>query len=192
MKKLIFAASGLWVIIILIVVVVMSEPGIDEGAYRVNINRIHSRLSSDWETNMEVLAALSEEEKGVISSVNMLDIENMNREIHEQETGSAEGHFSSENFFNIDDISSNPSTILPVEDSSYLVKYSIEGAAGENRGQIILICSIISIIFLIFIIGLIYVYKYIIHPMKRVSLLPEKLASGYIGELNVFDKNQYF
>ncbi len=200
MKKILLITSGLWLITILIVIVVINQFNVDEETYKININRIHSGLSSDWEANQYFISNLSKEELGIISDIMLIEYKDSGGIIrgftHQSNKMTALINISGrklDNFFKISDIYNKPAVYLPVEGSSYLVKYSIETAADRKSTQMLVIISIIiTILFLLFIGGLLYIYKNIILPMKRVSLIPKQLATGYIEKLTMSPKNQYF
>ncbi|MTI68014.1 MAG: HAMP domain-containing histidine kinase [Firmicutes bacterium] len=179
MKKVLLTTTVLWIITIVIVIGVLFKADVDKNTYKIKINRIHSRLSSDMDSNENIIKNLSREDLGIISSVKIIDYKNASKT-------------KEENFFKINDLNKNTSVYLPIERSNYLVKYSIKTYSGRKIKEIVLICGIITILFLTFLGFIIYTYKYIIKPMKKLSLVPKRLATGYIDKLTVSYKHQYF
>ncbi|MTI71857.1 MAG: HAMP domain-containing histidine kinase [Firmicutes bacterium] len=178
MKKVLLITTVLWIVTMTIVIGVLFKADAYKNTYKIKINRIHSRLSSDMDFNENIIKNLSSEDLGIISSVKIIDYKNASKT-------------KEENFFKINDLNNNPSVYLPIERSNYLVKYSIKTDERKTK-EIVVICSIITILFLTFLGFIIYTYKYIIKPMKKLSLVPKQLATGYIDKLTVSYKHQYF
>ncbi len=200
MKKILLIAIGLWIISILIVIGVINQFNVNEETYKININRIHSGLSSDWEANQYLINNLSKEELGMISGIELIEYKDSGEIIRgftyqsNKTTDLANiNRRKLNNFLKISDIYNSPAVYMPVEGNNYLVKYSIETATDKKLAQmLVVICAVITVLFLLFVGGLVYTYKCIIQPMKRVSLIPKQLATGYIDKLTVSPKNQYF
>ncbi|MFW6035833.1 MAG: sensor histidine kinase [Halothermotrichaceae bacterium] len=187
MKRILVITAGLWIISILVVTgIIYNNENLD--SYKININRIHSRLSNDWEANQDFLNNLSCEEKGLISEIEIINYNSIDKT---GQTVDTIDESNSKDFFKIDNLSEK-TVYLPLKGSSFLVKYIIKTDADRNLHQLLTINGIITLVFLIFIGGLIYIYKYIVRPMKRVSKIPEQLATGHIEKLSVPHKHQYF
>ncbi len=181
MKKILLITTGLWFVTVLLVVLVTDSAEINDDIYKININRIHERLSSNPEAGQNLIDSLTQEEKGMISSIEVLNIEMIDKNNNKQKE-----------FFHIANPYENPVVYKPITDSSYLVKYNIETSSDTQLRKIVVICSIITVIYLLFAGTLAYVNKYILKPMKRMSAVPKQLAAGYIGKLEVSDKNHFF
>ncbi|MFP4662770.1 MAG: sensor histidine kinase, partial [Halanaerobiales bacterium] len=193
MKKTFLITSALWILAIMIVLGVIYRYDDNAGIYKIHINRIQSRFGSDPETNREIIKSLTEEDKGMVSEVELIDLNHfLKGEVAVNEKTNETIGVNQQAFFAINDLDRSPAVYLPVEGSDYLAKYTIETASGRKLKQALLFCSIITIFFIIIQTSIYYIYRNIIEPMERVSSVPKQLAAGCVETLKVPSKNQYF
>lgn len=178
MKKIFLYLFIFWLLSVVFSGFIIFERDSLDDNYKVNINRIQSRLNENPEMGEEIIADLGVEELGAISEVNIIDY---NSSTAEQKTA----------FFNQIGLGDNRYLFRPIADGSFMARYTIQLRDENNILDFIYLGLIISIIFIAFTIFVYRIYQNTLNPLKEMADVPEKLAGGYVEDLDIKHNNKY-
>lgn len=149
-----------------------------EHVYKISINRIHNQFSADMNHNNRIIKNLAEEERSNIKAIHIIDIE-----IDLDEQG--------KDFFQVENAYHDTVVFMPIEETSFIVRYSLKPKIDHTFNELILLCAIVTLAYLFLMATIILNDRNIIKPMKRLSKITKQMATGYIGEINLQYKNSY-
>ncbi len=180
MRKTIVVTTMLWLValvaMIFFTIDTQQEHEID---YRISVNRIQNKFSNNLEENKTIINSLSNEELSVIENIHIIDT-------------SLDSENQLKSFFHVDNAYEDSVVFMPIENTSFIVRFNLKSEI-DNRGQLlVLMGTIITLAYLFVVANTILINRNIIKPMERLSNITNKIATGYIGEINLQHKNAYF
>ena len=179
MKKTIISTTIAWFIIIAAIFsIFVGNQQEAKATYKISVNRIQNQLSTDFEKNKVIVNDLSPDERIDIANIDIIDIEN-----------AAMGNIKT--FFQEENIYKDNVVFMPIENTSFVVRYDLKAIVNNSLNKVILLSVIITIIYLFSIFKIIMVDRNIIKPIERISKITKQIATGYIGEINLQYKNGY-
>jgi len=177
MKKILIYLLIFWLSSLLLLGLIVYGGDSLDNDYKININRIQNRLNEEPEEAERIISALKADQLGRIYEVSIIDYMSSD----EQQKSS---------FFNQSRLEASFYLFKPIAESSYLVRYSIRNAGEKNFSDYIFTALLISIIFTVFSVYIYYNYRNTLKPLRKIADLPEKIAGGYIEELDIRHENK--
>lgn len=178
MKKVFIYLTIFWGLsLILTGAVILQGETLDEN-YKININRIQSRLNENPENGEKNIESLRAEELGSITEVKIIDYEN---------SSSAQRDI----FFSQPGLEETRYIYKQIPESGYLTRYAVQISKGNKLAEFIYLALIITLIFIALSIFVYYIYSNTLDPLKEMADVPEKLAAGYVEDLDIKHSNQY-
>lgn len=179
MKKTIISTTITWIIIIAAIYgVLIGNQQDTKTTYKINVNRIHSQLSTELEKNREILNNLPSNQLSEIEIIDILDLNNAAMD-------------SRKTFFRVENIHEDKVVFMPIEKTNLVVRYDLKSAVDNSLYKVIFLIGIITIVYLFCIFKLFMINRNIIKPIERISKITKQIATGYIGEINLQYKNGY-
>ena len=177
MKKILIYLLIFWLSSLLLLGLIVYGGDSLDNDYKININRIQNRLNEEPEEAERIISALKADQLGRIYEVSIIDYMSSDKQ-------------QKSSFFNQSRLEASFYLFKPIAESSYLVRYSIRNAGEKNFSDYIFTALLISIIFTVFSVYIYYNYRNTLKPLRKIADLPEKLAGGYIEELDIRHENK--
>lgn len=179
MKRKIIVTTGVWLMtlaaILLFIFGNQQEP---EKAYKISVNRIQARLSTDLKQNKAIIKNLSDEELSVIETIDIIDV-NLDLD------------YQIKTFFRVDNAYKDFVVFMPIENTSFIVRFDLKPEIDNTRNQVILLSAIVTLAYIFVMVNIFLIDRNIIKPMERLSKITKQMATGYIGEIYLQYKNVY-
>lgn len=179
MKRKIIVTTGVWLMTLgAIIVLILGNQQEYEMDYRISVNRIQAQLSTDLEQNKAIIKNLLDEELSVIENIDIIDV---NLDLEEQ----------TKTFFQVDNAYEDFAVFIPIENTSFIIRFDLKHKIDNTRNQVILLSAIVTSAYIFVMVNIFLINRDIIIPMKRLSKITKQMATGYIGEINLQYKNGY-
>ncbi|WP_105619075.1 sensor histidine kinase [Vallitalea okinawensis] len=179
MKRKIIVTTVVWLLILAaILLAIFGNQRETEKAYKISVNRIQARLSTDLKQNKAIINNLLDE---VLFTIDTIDIIDVNLDLDDQIKA----------FFQVDNAYKDFVVFMPIENTSFIVRYDLKSDIDNTRNQVMLLSTIITLAYIYIMVNIFLFDRNMIKPMERLSKITKQMATGYIGEINLQYKNGY-
>ena len=181
MKKAAVLFLICWALVSLFLYIIINNPEQQNADYLIKINRIQNRIESNDLTELQGaeidLSNFSSEELGAVVEVQLLAVNSLNQRRGDEIFINSEPA----NYQNLFRLS---------ESGEYIFKYRLK-RNDSSDSKFIYLFILISAVFIIFFLIYYQINREILVPLKNAAELPEKLALGQLGSIQLQTKNKY-
>ena len=181
MKKAAVLFLICWALVSLFLYIIINNPEQQNADYLIKINRIQNRIESNDLTELQGaeidLSNFSSEELGAVVEVQLLAVNSLNQRRGDEIFINSEPA----NYQNLFRLS---------ESGEHIFKYRLK-RNDSSDSKFIYLFILISAVFIIFFLIYYQINREILVPLKNAAELPEKLALGQLGSIQLQTKNKY-